>query len=386
MNIQPVKTAIVGCGGISDIFFKNFTERFAIIDLVKCCSRGKASADKKAQQYGIESSTLDEILADPEIELIANLTPPGEHYATIKAALEAGKHVICEKPMAETEEETQAVLAAERRARGRLAIGFNRRFAPAYLRVRELMRGRPRPWFLHYRLMYPSPSKQRAGDFYEHQPRILYEGCHILDFVSFLLEATPRRVFMTGDRYINHACILDYPDGSQVTIQCGSLGSYCLWKEYLELFAENTAITVSDFTDLRVRGIPGAFDELFPPHRQEHAAEVRQYGFDFYEQYKGQEMLQYRDFYKDTYGMDLEAVRRPQETAPPQIPYRPEHPDLWSFVPDKGWIASFEHFAEACRTGTAPLNADGAAGKLATDLALALLQSLDAGLPVPFQP
>ena len=97
MNVKPVKTAIVGCGGISDIFFKNFTERFEIIDLVKCCSRGKASADKKAQQYGIESSTLDEILADHEIELIANLTPPLEHYATIKAALEAGKHVWTEK-------------------------------------------------------------------------------------------------------------------------------------------------------------------------------------------------------------------------------------------------------------------------------------------------
>ena len=38
--IQKVKTAIVGCGGISDIFFRNFTERFEIIDLVKCCSRG----------------------------------------------------------------------------------------------------------------------------------------------------------------------------------------------------------------------------------------------------------------------------------------------------------------------------------------------------------
>ena len=47
-SIRPVKTAIVGCGGISDIFFKNFSERFEIIDLVCCCSRGRASAEKKA--------------------------------------------------------------------------------------------------------------------------------------------------------------------------------------------------------------------------------------------------------------------------------------------------------------------------------------------------
>lgn len=110
-GIKPVKTAIVGCGGISDIFFKNFTERFEIIDLVKCCSRGKASADKKAQQYGIESSTLDEILRDGEIELIANLTPPGEHYATIKAALEAGKHVWTEKTVTTDVEQTKELVA-----------------------------------------------------------------------------------------------------------------------------------------------------------------------------------------------------------------------------------------------------------------------------------
>ena len=96
-QIPAVKTAIVGCGAISDIFFKNFTERFEILNLVSCCSRGRASAEKKANQYGIQASTLEEILADPEIELIVNLTPPGEHYETIKRAFEAGKHVWTEK-------------------------------------------------------------------------------------------------------------------------------------------------------------------------------------------------------------------------------------------------------------------------------------------------
>lgn len=97
IDILPVKTAIVGCGSISDIFFRNFTERFRIIDLVKCCSKGGTSAEAKARQYGVEKSTLEEILADPEIELIANLTPAMQHFDVIKAALEAGKHVYTEK-------------------------------------------------------------------------------------------------------------------------------------------------------------------------------------------------------------------------------------------------------------------------------------------------
>ena len=113
-QIQKVKTAIVGCGGISDIFFKNFTGRFEIIDLVCCCSRGRASAEKKAAQYGVQASTLEEILNDPEIELVVNLTPPGEHYETIKRAFEAGKHVWTEKIISPEFSQAQELLAIAR--------------------------------------------------------------------------------------------------------------------------------------------------------------------------------------------------------------------------------------------------------------------------------
>ena len=62
------------------------------------------------------------------------------------------------------------------------------------------MRDVPRPWFVNYRLMYPNPSKQSETSFYRDQPRILYEGCHVLDLVCWLLGGPPERVFMTGDR------------------------------------------------------------------------------------------------------------------------------------------------------------------------------------------
>lgn len=97
IDLKPMKTAIVGCGAISDIFFQNFTKRFEMIDLKYCCSKGGTSAAQKAQQYGIKNSTLEEILADSEIELIINATPTSQHYDIIKAALDAGKHVFTEK-------------------------------------------------------------------------------------------------------------------------------------------------------------------------------------------------------------------------------------------------------------------------------------------------
>ena len=110
-NVNPVKTAIVGCGEISNIFFKNFTERFKIIDLVKCCSRNGASAEAKAAQYSIEKSTLEDILSDPEIELIVNLTPAMQHYDIIKAGLDAGKHVFTEKVITPDFRKTRELIA-----------------------------------------------------------------------------------------------------------------------------------------------------------------------------------------------------------------------------------------------------------------------------------
>jgi len=189
---------------------------------------------------------------------------------------------------------------------------------------------------------------------------------------------------MTGDRIRNNCCILDYPDGSQVSFMCGSMGSYCHWKEYIEVFGAYTAITVSDFVDMRVRGFEGQYDRLYPPHLNEHADEIRRYGFDFYETYKVSQMCPEKKGRPcdDGEGMFLELVERP--IALPFDPFDYEHtnPDLWGFIPDKGWVQSLEHFAECFLNGTEPDNADGNAGTLSTVVALSLLRSLETGQPV----
>jgi len=334
-------------------------------------------------KVGYTTTNYKQILADPDVDIVVVGTKQDLHARMIVESLDAGKWIFCEKPMAETTEETEAVLAAENRNPGRLAVGFNRRFAPAYAEAKRLMKSVPRPWFVHYRLMYPNPDKSAGTSFYATHERILYEGCHILDLISWLMETPPERVFMTGDRLLNNSCILEYADGSQVSFMCGSMGSYCLWKEYIELFGYYTAITVSDFVDMRVRGFEGEFDRVFPPHLGEHADEVMKYGFDFYEAYKVQQMLP-GDGLRDEFGMVIEQIKRPVPPAFDITKYGPVHPDLWGFIPDKGWIQSLEHFAQSFLNGTEPMNADGKAGALSTRIALALLDSLKTGQVVDF--
>ena len=104
-----IKVGVVGCGDI----FKDYIRASKVlndIEIVACASRGMDSARMKAEKHGIRAMTVDELLADPEIEIVINLTTPQAHTSINLQALEAGKHVYCEKPFAITREEAIEVL------------------------------------------------------------------------------------------------------------------------------------------------------------------------------------------------------------------------------------------------------------------------------------
>ena len=98
--MKTVKTAVIGCGAISDIYLTNMINRYATLDVVACCASHRENAEKKAAQYGIRPASTDEILEDPEVELAVVLTPAPSHYELVKKALLSGKHVYTEKPIA----------------------------------------------------------------------------------------------------------------------------------------------------------------------------------------------------------------------------------------------------------------------------------------------
>lgn len=111
--MEKVKIGILGLGAISGIYLKNLTELFrevevaGIYDLIPEKVAAAQSEYKIAKGY----SSMEEMLQDPEIEIVLNLTRPFEHYETTKAALLAGKHVYSEKPLAATYEEGRELTA-----------------------------------------------------------------------------------------------------------------------------------------------------------------------------------------------------------------------------------------------------------------------------------
>jgi predicted dehydrogenase len=111
----PVKVGVIGCGNISGIYLKNCTRQdapFDSLDVVACADLDMARAQAKAAEFGIPNTmTAAELLADPDIEIVLNLTTPPAHAEIAQAALEAGKSVYNEKPLAIRREDGRALLA-----------------------------------------------------------------------------------------------------------------------------------------------------------------------------------------------------------------------------------------------------------------------------------
>ena len=103
--MKPVKVGVIGCGNISDIYLETM-KRFGILEVVACADLVPERARAKAEQHGIpKSCTVRQLLARKNIEIVVNLTIPAAHAEVALQALEAGKSVYGEKPLAVTREQ-----------------------------------------------------------------------------------------------------------------------------------------------------------------------------------------------------------------------------------------------------------------------------------------
>lgn len=107
--MKPAKVGIVGCGNISGIYFKA-GQVFEAIDIVACADIIMDRAKAKAEEFGCRAVTVEELMNDPEIEIVLNLTIPAAHAEIAMRAIEAGKSVHNEKPLATTREEGRKIL------------------------------------------------------------------------------------------------------------------------------------------------------------------------------------------------------------------------------------------------------------------------------------
>jgi predicted dehydrogenase len=114
--MSKLRVAILGCGQISKIYLKNLTGMFAgEVDVVAVGDVVEAAAKTRAEEYKIARvGSPDELIADPKIDLLLNLTPAPVHYGLTRKMLAAGKHVYSEKPLALSMTEGRDLVALAR--------------------------------------------------------------------------------------------------------------------------------------------------------------------------------------------------------------------------------------------------------------------------------
>lgn len=117
--MQKLKVGMIGCGKISSIYFQN-CKAYPVLEVAACADLNVARARASAEEHGVpKACSVSELLADAEIDIVINLTIPAAHAEVCLQALDAGKHVYVEKPLAVTREEGQAILA-KAKEKGRL--------------------------------------------------------------------------------------------------------------------------------------------------------------------------------------------------------------------------------------------------------------------------
>jgi len=118
----PLRLGVIGCGNVSDSYFRNAKLYQPYFKIIVCASRTVAQAQAKASEHGVgKGCSVKELLADPEIDLVLNLTNPRAHAEITLQALRAGKHVYGEKPFVTSYREGSKVLAEARKRKLRVA-------------------------------------------------------------------------------------------------------------------------------------------------------------------------------------------------------------------------------------------------------------------------
>lgn len=233
--------------------------RFATI-----VGRDGARALRVARRFGFANaaSAAEAVLDDPAIDLVVVATPHDSHAGLVAAALRAGKHVFVEKPLAIDRAGLDDVAAALHEAPGSplLMVGFNRRFSPHVVRLKELLDGRPEPKAMVMTVNAgATPSGHWVGDPAVSGGRLVGEGCHFVDLLAEL--AGSPAVSVAGrplrDDPDCFGLTIGFADGSLATLHYLTNGHGDFPKERLEVFCGGRIVRIDNFERLEAFGFAG---------------------------------------------------------------------------------------------------------------------------------
>jgi len=254
---QSVSIGLIGAGSYAKRYLlPNFKAAGAQFQTVATASG--VSAREVGEKYGFRYcvSGADEVIDDENVNLVVIATRHDTHAEMAMRALESGRHVFVEKPLALNDEELAKVIQAAGQSDRRLMVGFNRRFSPIALAAKDFFRDAQAPLSINYRVNSGRiPKEHWIQDPRVGGGRIIGEVCHFIDLMQYLTGAVTTRVFAEASANRNDDIVsedsvfitLRFSDGSNGSIAYLAEGDKALAKERVEIFGEGKTFVIEDF-------------------------------------------------------------------------------------------------------------------------------------------
>lgn len=264
-----------GVGSMAVIGAGNFTSstllpglKAAGADIKYIMSSGGLSSTTLAKKYQIGNSTTDikQVLNDDNVKGVLITTRHNLHASMTIDALNAGKHVFVEKPLALNREELDEIIEAVEKSNKTITVGFNRRFSPHAEKMKNLLGNNPGPMNVIATMNAGYvPSEVWVHDMEIGGGRIIGEACHYIDLITFLTGSRVKEVCMQAmgenpqENTDNAAILLKYENGSLGVINYFSNGHKSYSKERLEVYYQGKNLIMDNFRKLYGYGYKKGF-------------------------------------------------------------------------------------------------------------------------------
>jgi predicted dehydrogenase len=251
-----VNIGFIGAGSFSIGYLLPIFVRNKHVNLIGVSTSRGISSMNIANKFKFNYATTESrnILKDPNINCIVVATRHNLHSNYVIEGFKKGKIVFVEKPLCINGNELEQIINTYKETNGKLMIGFNRRFSPFVIKLKDFFKNRIGPLIINYRINagYLDDSHW-LNDLTEGGGRIIGEVCHFVDLLQHITESNTIRVFAeTTDKNEKQksqslVITIKYEDNSIGTINYNSIGDISYPRERIEVFGQDSVCTIDNF-------------------------------------------------------------------------------------------------------------------------------------------
>jgi len=258
---SSINTAIIGAGSFTqEVHLPNLKKLAGTFNIHSICCKEGNDAQYIAKNYGAGYATTDyrSILEDKEIDLVFITTRHDLHSNLAIEAINAGKAVFVEKPMAVNSAQLAELTKVIKEKNPVFTVGFNRRYSPCMLKIKEIVSNRISPLIISYRMNAGFIPKEHWVHTEEGGGRNIGEACHIYDIFNFLTcaevaEIDAKSIETNNEKFAindNFAATIKYKDGSVCSLIYTALGAKSGPKEQMDIYFDEKILSMNDYCEL----------------------------------------------------------------------------------------------------------------------------------------